>query len=637
MKISKMFLVFFRGLAFSVHEFEPLLGKSVSLISEQPPIFKNIENETYAFQNADRNFKAQISLVNTNITNTQRDSDYYSSYISITNTIFSNNFAFGAGIDPGNGGAIYAAYSILDIKSSGQLISNSDTTNTETKFDQCVAACGGAICSQRSAVYIQRSKFTRNRAYKSGGVIFFESDYNVNNEIGLLSALSLVIDDNNEFLYNCAMSGGAISASSSFEVYINSATFENNSADYAGGAIEFVKSSHLNIFDSKFYNNSVSLSTINKMYLNLPNYSKKALQNFTNVERFRGGGAIYSYSDSEPSFVNTYHCCIIDNFVNYDNSNKAPGHAILLVNSSWYSAEDCLKPDLDVSVTAIQQSTYIHTSGANCPTSFRINLSTLDPSSSPTSYNTTSSSTSSVPSPTTFTYQATPITRAPQATSSRIHTQTNFVFMNNSFPIDFTHLTVHSTPPATPKKSPDPSPAQTPSPSVPDMTAPIIKPTMTRFQNVGKTETISSTSTETTIVVLTNKTSSTLTYRNSSWVIIYFQTQVYTYSNTFIILEYIVEDTVKINSITAANLIYACTAGIGGFFLLAGMGLFLYRRSRGNYFSDTLSEPSSSSDETTNTSDPAGKTNVSLQIGDTDAIAEFSDRDDEEFMNAEDF
>lgn len=557
-------------------------------------LIQDIEN----FTNIDFTFNN-----NTNKTNSYQ---FFLSSITIDDTTFKGLYSFGSGALPGCGGAIF--------------IHKSTLYATNTFFEACRAVFGGALCVLQSIVTIQgsNSTFKSNKAYKTGGAIYYEG--NVDNNGNNPNKEIILILQNTLFENNSALSGGAISANRAFDVYFENCKFNINTAKYYGGAIEFDRSINLNIFDSDFTSNNLSYNY--QLFNNISHDYKRLTDVYSN--KIRGGGAIYLRGDLN------YNCsahisntCFSGNFVNHDNvtSYKGFGHDILIDANTFLFESEVIHQN---NALTLYKAYFAHlilfnlkNGSQSCnPINLKLQSSTLLPMQ-PT-VRSDNAQMSSVPEPTGFTYDATPITAFPKRTTAKFYPTSKMMTMN--FKTIKNPLPPASTPPATPNFTPVPSihPSQT-------------KPSHDKDHTLSQSETISK------VITLTNSTSYSESYVNGSLVYIPVVTQFFTYVETIVIVDVVIIDSKKAE-ISAAQLIYASTAGIGVFFLLAGVGLTLYRRVKAAKEEDSFTITTSESEETVDNNNPAGETRVSLDISvENPIVPELSDKSDEEFINTMDF
>lgn len=267
-------------------------------------------------------YKVQLSI-NTNIDKTKRQLEYYFSSIQISTSNFTENYAFGAGINSGNGGAILASTSMI--------------MDQQNRFISNVAESGGAVCSISSSFAIQQSQFTNNFAFRYSGACIIQGNDLANNL--QFVCISSTFEDN-----SCGNTGGAMSIIFNKDVFIDDCTFKGNSATYGGGALELLNNPHVQIVDSKFIHNSLKVNILtnfsNNTNLSPPNYMP------------RGGGALYfgevinQNSDSQfMSHLSTQKCCFIQNSAGNNSyvfgNSTSPGNEILFFGKvSWNSIDD---------------------------------------------------------------------------------------------------------------------------------------------------------------------------------------------------------------------------------------------------------------------------------------------------------
>lgn len=586
------------------------------------PTFQSaeLENETLTQSDIETEISSNYSATN--------KFDFIFSFVTIKEgTEFHNCSGFGSGMVSGAGGAIAIHY--CNFQCQG-------TNDKRVKFISNKAQLGGAISFITSSIYIIETDFESNTAYLFGGAISYYYDV-VNYDDSTFSIYILSSSFQNN---KCDNTGGAVSLFDVPDTYIEKCNFKNNKAQYEAGALELDECKQVFIKESNFESNSVNWST-NFDNSNLPNKTSRLYlkSNSTSYSRVRGGGAIYSTSGKQCDLT-TNDCCF--------NGNHVQGHGndILLNNNTTWKSNNDMTPYNDLlyqtntdfhHVNIVHISNRGHTSnrcGAKVieypqfnylkAISFAATINSINPSF-----------TANVPDPTTFTYAATPITMLPRQTTQSYHEHyTQIHFANNSF---FTKISTAS------KRLPPPStrsPEQTPKVTVP---VPIVqsKPNDVYVPN-GKTLTQSKSKTD--VLVLVNETLSE-TKINGAISYILVSTNFYTYEETILIV-YVVADKQE-TGISAAALIGFATAGLFLFFLLAGMGLFLWRQVHKNdedfYSSDDSCDLSSSSNIGTVVEkgyDPNKVVSVDVsdipnQLDDLDNVA-IDNMDDEAFMNNDD-
>ena len=450
---------------------------------------------------------------------TKRIHEYFQCSVCIQgNVLFDSNYAFGAGLASGSGGAIFVSYSYLLAE------------NYQSHFHGNQARVGGAICSLASGVFFQECPvFHYNIAFRFGGAIYFrglsvcddENHHEYN--IGTIQNIQATHYDGH-FLYNYASElGGAICFVSSAPCGIEGVGFGANAAGISGGAIASINCP-LSIINCHFISNRATCiyprlhATVNSSKVpgnpNRPNFIG------------RGGGAIYFIGDRYiKGYLNpsdspigdnkltrqlyTDQCCFSGNDAgSYSTTfGNGPGHEILLGGwvtwSSFGDTMDGYSPETSrylisgVSVVHSNQQIYAGLIAEDQQPKYHIILMNISSESDSCNYHSpffsdenifpsitpgphgNSTATSYVPSPTTFIYAATPITRLPYQTTSSWSQYTHATFTSPP-----TARTVPSTfvrtPVSTPAITPAITPAQTPSKS-PTISATNIKFTAPSF------------------------------------------------------------------------------------------------------------------------------------------------------------
>ncbi|EAX95634.1 polymorphic outer membrane protein, putative [Trichomonas vaginalis G3] len=395
------------------------------------------------------------------ISHSGRNQTFYKCEITITGrTKFLNNFAFGAGVTSGSGGAINILESIFQ--------AHSDSPDYQIIFESNKASVGGAICSVSSAMLLYNSTFTSNMAYKNGGAIYFQSEFNPTDGSYLSPKITL-IGGWLEFRQNIASEvGGAIAISYAVEVYIELSKFYSNKCSFTGGAISSANCDSLKLFRSWFAYNVVDastpeyrLTTDTKTKLRGETMSKDYPNKVnSNHELGRGGGAIYFYSDSrkgstptgaktyEMRSLRSYHTCFYKDSATTTGSSLGggAGNEVLLDGYLEYVTYDDYmygavpEVERDEAISKVKRPLK-----GNCSVnSLQMRNTTREPwgvcevittdlpgiGDAPSVYNETNISyivgtptvngtAAGVPSPTKFVYDATPITKVPGPTTEK--------------------------------------------------------------------------------------------------------------------------------------------------------------------------------------------------------------------------
>ncbi|EAY03256.1 hypothetical protein TVAG_299190 [Trichomonas vaginalis G3] len=439
------------------------------------PDYENVYNNEYV---------SRTLSENDNINNQQTRYQFYYCNILISKLSVTNCWALGSGVDPASGGAIYVYKSSLT------------TSGDENNFKSNRAATGGAICCVQSQVYLIKSIFNKNVAYKFGGAVCYDGDSNLVNTLNV----RLVLQECN-FIENRAHScGGGLSVIACTEAILDHCEFKQNHAASFGGGMECCMTKRLDIFDTKFINNYITNHFLDEKEVEDEN--KKQYQKSIKF----GGGALYFEGppmpkNGEPPSVYasfyTQSCCFFNNFVlDKDNTDEydfsqtedattygGRGHEIYL-NSyiGWNSMNDDFKnPEFSQNLPN-QYIYYTQPDGKNlnwvimqtngtapvCEESGKsINRATTDD----ISYATISNSfegeqkISDLPSPSEYTYVATQFTRVPRETpynkfpTAKPLEKDVFPFTFSSFSVIATNaITPHSTPFSTAFETPHSTP-----------------------------------------------------------------------------------------------------------------------------------------------------------------------------------
>lgn len=325
---------------------------------------------------------------------------------------------------PEAGGAIFAASSTVDIKSSDDA--------KECKFSDNSSPVGGALALSCCDTIIKRAKFTNNTAYFAGGAIYVDNMEKLNDP-----NFQIYIFDSNFENNTAGDDGGAIACLLLKDCYIDNCGFMANDAKLRGGAI-FSEMTKISIFDSKFDTNTVGKIVNSKQdtakYYDATN-NKKYLEDYSYHFRGRGGAAIYfqgSKSNETTASLYTQNTCFRDNQA-YRGTNLAekvqrPGHHLMFdLSCKWNSYNDAfVGPNFEDSYAHVNRENtntvldmhYLPGNKADCPSS---GLSSISPAKivnyARISNIQNDEQTSSVPNPSSYTYVATPITKLPQPTT----------------------------------------------------------------------------------------------------------------------------------------------------------------------------------------------------------------------------
>ena len=478
-----------------------LQRENVPSFFELPKSEEDIEDEFEGKFEVDTTISAEY-------TSTKRLNEYFVSSVCIgSNVHFSKNYAFGAGIAAGSGGAIFVTYCTFTCPNDG------------AQFEQNSASLGGAICSFYSGIYFSRCpQFTGNLAFRQGGAIYFygASVTLTKDELNqyFFTGSILNIKGGGEFRGNTASElGGAIAFWMSAPCGIEDCVFIGNEAGLSGGAICSINCP-LSLIHCQFQNNRAGCSEDLRMNNDKYTFQQPNRPNFVG----RGGGAIYfscdkymngynnpyddgmqyennqlyeyfTANDMNPSITRQLYtdgCCYSGDTARHAYSfGNGAGHEILLDGHvTWSSFNDYMQgfetftglvsnisnplpniKDRDTDSTPQQRPSMCHINLYNfntdeSPSCIQGDLSleiTEEAYSTIYPANNHSYSITNVPDPTTFIYQATPITQLPYKTTSSWSRYTKPTFSSPP-----TARTVARTLIETPFSSPFSSPFNTP-------------------------------------------------------------------------------------------------------------------------------------------------------------------------------
>ena len=323
---------------FSVVCWRRLGGISPALGMEAKPSFREINEEEEFWDLEGR--VGRDTQFETDVKNTKRDMyEFFACSLHITSAVFHNNYGFGAGLGPGNGGAILVSFCTVMLDYEHKNIDS---------FYNNKAAIGGAICCLFSNVYIKNARFTENVAFKFGGSIYFQG-YEEIFRIAVLNLQCL----NTDFSSNVAHDlGGAVLVTNTLSSYFEQCTFNRNKAGITGGAFYFLNSQG-KYFDCSFIENEAG----NREIRTLRSSDGRLEINSKISVHFRGlgGGAITFISSDiymgkrKNRILYTQSCCFLGNrahngFTFSKDGNAA--HVILFEGvCAWYSYEDYLGGD----------------------------------------------------------------------------------------------------------------------------------------------------------------------------------------------------------------------------------------------------------------------------------------------------
>lgn len=555
---------------------------------------------------------------------------YFKSAITIQNTYFQNNTAFGAHYAPGLGGAIYISECSLSF-------TNGTNYNNCSKND---ASAGGCICAIGSIVLLKDINFSKNTAYKSAGTLYFQGCSN-DDKLTILNC---------DFSENIAQTvGGAISMAHAKDVFIQGCSFCSNSAGLSGGAINSASADYL-IFDRcRFFYNKLVSTQRNEMKLSENDIFKLANE----IPRFRprGGGAIFITSktpkNNGTSNVDIFDSCFIGNSAGNHSTNlnaiddkkynhtANPGHSMMLYGDVYvYSVNTRL--DYGESLVGMHGNVQLHSFGNDtCSSIEDDNFNIYDVKAFSIEYAktdiTTESSTSNIPSPSAFTYHATPITATINVVNKRTQIFTDHTtFIKAPIYVD----TTFTQPPPVLDEKVNASLLSNQTITLTNITINATKATLTN--------TITETNTRTTI---SEKPKLTTTYTITQIITyIQFRTQILTYSAVFIIEPTPPDDQKKGEIFDAPTLIVISV--ICGLCILcvAMIGLYLYRKVRDKDLEEEEEDGDISFSEMSETPPPDLSTLRSqiTDYGEGEAIEPQSDLnpseiEDQNYINNSDF
>ncbi|EAY12596.1 hypothetical protein TVAG_154470 [Trichomonas vaginalis G3] len=494
--------------------FLPILY-SLAIADDDPPVDQETIPNAPSFQNLkmpksnikeiyDNLYISRELSETDNINSQETKFHFYFSNILINKLTVTNCWALGSVVDPSSGGAIHVFRSSLT------------TSNEINTFTSNRATTGGAICCLQSQVYLMKSIFNQNIAYKFGGAVCYEGDSLVENSLNV----KLVLQEC-KFTGNMAHScGGGLSALACREAILDHCEFKQNRAASFGGGMECCLTNRLDIFDKKIINNYIT-----NHFFDDKDVAQDIRKNYQNSIRY-GGGALYfggppmPKDDQPPTTYASFYtqsCCFFNNFVLdkdtlevYDfsteeedkNEYKGRGHEIFL-NSyiGWISMNDDFKePEYSQSipnqyiyfVKSNEQNlnwAVMQTNGSMpvCEDSGKaIKRIIADEIKYARISNTLTDDqlTSNVEQPTEYTYVATPVTRLPRQTTQSLVYPTARTLEKDSFPFEFSGYSVIPTNAMTPFSTAQPSPIATPE------RTPEKSPDPTRVPGSGETITV---------------------------------------------------------------------------------------------------------------------------------------------------
>ena len=495
---------------------------------EDKPYFLEIPTNDDDLGNFEGRYEVDTQIKDLFTVSTKRLNEYFLSSVHIDNSVkFSNNYAFGAGLAAGSGGAIFVSYCTLQITGAGA-----------STFYKNEASNGGAICCFISGMYANPCPlFKENHAFRYGGAIYFHGSF-INGKTdetqsNLYYYTGTILNIRNEYIRNdvafesnyASELGGAIAFSMSAPCGIENIEFKSNEAGLSGGAL-YSFNCPLSIIKCRFITNNAGEISRRLNY---------QTNRFTNPNRpnlvGRGGGAIYFSCDeyihgyNNPSTASLYDpsltrqlytdgCCWHANQANHAHSfGSGPGNDIFLNGYvTWSSFDDHISnyrnfPQLSVSGVSnplpdykgLDDSTMrpkywhvylyrFHADKGECHSDAQNPINDEEKYRTFTGIRIAFTYTSYIPSPTTFIYYATPITKLPYKTTSSWSKYTAPTF--SSPPTARTVArTVCSTPLSTPLSTPEITPYKTPlsSPFKTPYTTPIKTPLRTISQTLDKT------------------------------------------------------------------------------------------------------------------------------------------------------
>lgn len=429
------------------------------LSQEDTPLFNRGLRDDYT--EPDENYNRD-TIITGGYRQSRREYTFYKCSITIKgDTVFEGNYAFGAGPESGNGGAINIVQSIMVVGEYPK-----ETPVGKVKFNKNQASVGGGICAFESAILIYSTDFKSNLAYKFGGAIFYHAAYenlkpedeDIASSLTLIAS-NLLVDGNtaNEL-------GGGLCLSIAKDIYLDESLFVHNTAGFAGGAISALNVEDLKLYKDRFYLNKVDLVGSNRL---MNQIAKKGINGNGGKTidskypsqvggrgRGRGGGAISIFSDDlkgapkgpatrERRFLSSQQCCFgYDSATTTGYSNgHGPGHEILLDGYvKWLSLKDWINGWVDEESAFNMNSDFVSRvatvwpldsaqwqietpqteAGCGIPDEYWPNQFPDFPKENLVQYasnvNQAEEKTAEVPDPTTFTYQATAITRLPSPT-----------------------------------------------------------------------------------------------------------------------------------------------------------------------------------------------------------------------------
>lgn len=527
----------------------------------------------------DDNFQINTNLSDTTFGKGSRSSnEYYFCALTIKNCAFENSMGFGRGLNVGYGGAIYVDQSQLLLMDS--------------KFTVNSATTGGAIAMNGNDALFTSNNFSENHAYIKGGAIFMNS--------------GKFLLYNQKFLRNKADSNaGAIFANNCTELYLENTLFQESTALIQGGAVEVISSS-ASFINCIFKQNSAG------------DYTQYVGYNGSNVPKLGmrfTGRACACISAIKCSSIITDGCEFLLNEMNYgflksiqlNSQGGGLGVNIMLQDCNfWQSTSDCFLNNNHYFIYGDTKATYQITGTTNkCMPQNIIKSANSEDNAIPKLL--TIGVTDSVPDPTPYTYAATPITKLTSPLSDRKYSTLNLTYSTKT-----PNPTLADVPPnPTEEKVSKVTPGPTPDPTRTLNQKETFKVTTTNITTFSTIQTnittIVYTYTTTTIRIYVNNTiieistvtesestlSNTIILTNSS---VFSETVVFTQSSTLQIIYTFLETYIQTETdviiivpgnedvgkskTSASEVILISTLSIGSAFILAGIGLFLYRKNK---------------------------------------------------------
>lgn len=529
-------------------------------VSEKLPYFRNLFD--------DGNFlpsMGDIEQVNSKFTRKMFNGDgnmyrpeAWHSNLAVSGCRFVDLLGFGLPLSDGEGGALYAYHSIVEI--------------IDSIFGDNRANNGGAIAAGFTSLFITKgerdSVFANNTAALSGGaIILFHT---------LKDHDSITIIQNAQFINNSALfTGGAIYVKETEELTLEDCNFSSNTAGHNGGAIMIRGTDEFNAFLSScvFMENSagearkLSLKANHLMYEDNDKYKieyeGRGCPGLALIKgKLNTQGCIFKFNHQHYP----RHTVLGDGIHNTVYYN-AHGSSIMLSDVySWVSNKDCITNYFAYNHNGVAPIIQITNHSDSCGdiVAYQSITTPVPPS------NKGDGAVKNIPQPTTFTYQATPITKP-------MSKQAEYKLVVENKPSTRNYSTIASIPKEKIHATPFPSDIET-----------------TFIVTETIVETITTTYSNTKVLTVVNKDGSTTYAEQETTVVIYNTT--YTNANAQVatnLKEY--QEFLKSQDKTDVVLIviFVCV----GILIIVAAALLLYFRWKKNHEQEAASEETMPVDE----------------------------------------